>query len=90
MTLKEGQIGVYLTPYSGDFVICDIISTFTVLDWCLGGVGYLVLHEGKKKVALESGDEAFFVTLEDLQKRVANYKSITKETESILEQLTND
>lgn len=88
MTLKEGQIGVYLNLE--DFVICDIISTFTVLDWYLGGVGYLVLHEGKKKVALESGNEAFFVTLEDLQNRVSHYKSITKETEGILEQLTND
>jgi len=92
MNITEQKLEVYNELGDNDFVICDVIATFTILDWEYSETGYLVSHNGKKRaVVLEYGiGKMIFISLEELQELVVTYKAAIASTESILEQLTND
>jgi len=92
MNTEELKLPVHTKVGSKDFVICDAISTFTILDWEYSNTGYLVLHEGKKKAVVvewQSG-KMFFISLEELQELVVTYKTVLASTENLIEQLKND
>lgn len=92
MNITELKLDVHSKIGSKDLVVCDVISTFTTLDWEYSSTGYLVLHDGKKKAVVvewQSG-KMFFISLEELQKLVTTYKAAIASTENIIEQLTND
>jgi len=71
---------------------CLVLSTFPVLwvGWECDSVGYVVLHEDKKRLVLTSCGSPYFASVERLQGRIDYYKSVIIETESALNMVQND
>ena len=86
ITEQKLDVRIRVTGKKDTFVSSIVLSTFPVLweGWECDSVGYIVLHDNKKKLVLRDHGTPYFANLGSLKARIQFYKTVIKKTEDAL------